>query len=360
MIKHFCQFPWTQLSVNIGSNQWRWCPMVPYQPNFVVEYPDSNKNLMDLKDSIEKDKRSDMCRKCWSEEDLGFRSYRQAYGGDIAYGVGLGLRYLIIDLEEHNDANALEKLKELLIASISSFKLIHIKAGKYTNESFDLIKTLVDSDAVVQKPELRIETDGNYIYDMANDLTSLRKKGWKTNVIFQLEAIGDNMDFLRGCAQWEIVRPNFKKMVLLQHCRQIEVKVTALNIHMLSDIPTWLDKVEMIDVVKPIVTIDQQTVGALGELGLYLAPGLSKWKEHPKWTDATNKVIKIIRKQRMVKPNQTMLVAIVDQAKMKEKESGIVMPMRIKKLLYLADLSRRQAIIGNAMPDDEGDPVVES
>lgn len=365
MIKHFCQFPWTQLIVNTEINHWRWCPIVEQQSNFLQEYPLENKSLSSVKDAFNNDQRHNTCRGCWTEEDLGFRSFRQARGGDNAYGVGYGLKFLTIDLGEINDKESFAKIKELVTTNFLHIKLIDIRAREFTNspDLFDLIESLVNSQRISHKPELRILTNGWYDYDLEKSLTSLRGNGWRTNVIFQLEAIAENLDFLRRSKQWETVRPNFRQLVMSQHCKQIEIKVNALNLHMLSDIPAWLNKIDMIDIIKPTVNIETGIVSLtnLGELGLYLAPGLSKWKEHPNWTEAANKVNKMIRKQRFIKPKHETLLTLIEKIKADALATNMPIPLRIKKIAYLADISKRQlSLMRISKIDEENDPIVET
>lgn len=359
MIKNFCRFPWTQLIVNTATNQWRWCPIVEQQSDFLQEYPLNNKELTSVRDAINNDQRHNACKGCWSEEDLGFRSFRQSRGGDNAYGVGHGVRSLTVDIGSLDNKETFSKLVELITTNISYIKLINIRARGFTNSSdlFNLIDTLLNSQKVSQKPELRILTNGYYEYELEQSLTALRKNGWHTSVIFQLEAIAENLDFLRQSVQWETVRPNFRKLVIAQHCKEIEVTVNALNLHMLSDIPAWLNKIDMIDIIKPTINIETGIVSLtnLGELGLYLAPGLSKWKEHPNWTEAANKVNKIIRKQRFVKPKHETLLALIDKIKADAIATNMTVPLRIKKIAYLADISQRQLSLMHTAKDEEND-----
>lgn len=359
----FCQFPWTQLIVNAGNNHWRWCPVVESQKNFLQEYPKQNQSLNTLRSCIDSGKRNNACRSCWSDEDLGFRSFRQQHGGDVFLGPGNHhLSMITIELEESNNREIIDKLINILSTRISHVRMINIRARRFTNtaDMLDIIDLLANSQSVAHLPELRILTNGWYEWDLCDKLSCLKQKGWITNVIFQLEAVDKNLDFMRGQSQWDTVSKNFLSLVEQQHCNQIEINVTALNLHMLSGIPNWLNQQGIVDQVKPRIHMEHgfRSITVLGELSLYLSPGLSQWKEHSNWADAVNKIHKTMRKLRFVKPKKQDLVRLTDYIKQNFVHTGTV-PVSVKKVLYLADIMCRHITEERSQVNQDDDPVVD-
>ena len=359
----FCQFPWAHLIVNAETNKWQWCVSVDQQSDFIEEYPAGSMLLTNVKSAFNNNQRPVACQRCWADEDLGFKSLRQTSNGDIAYGARAGIKFLTIELGKTNRIEIFEKVNSIISNSVSTIKLINIRAKNFTDDNFvvELLRTISQLEKTSRNPELRILSDGYCNYDIDNLLSKIRDNGWRTNIILQIEAIGENLDFLRQSSQWQTVQSNFRKLVESKHCNHIEIKVNALNLHMLADIPRWLKHANIIDVVKPIIHIESGilSLNALGELGLYLSPGLVRWKEHPNWTDANLKVNRLIRKNRFVKPKYETLLTLIDQIEQDAKISGFVIPLRIRKISYLADISRRQHLT-KVMQDEDEDPVVES
>lgn len=363
----FCQFPWSHLIVNTETDSWRWCQSVDRQHNFISQYPSNSSILAEVKDSFNKNQRPLACHRCWADEDLGFRSLRQQSNGDIAYGSRAGIKFLTIELGRNNQIDIFEKLNTIISDSVSTIKLINIRARNFTNIDpvIEILRLISSLGKAPRNPELRILSDGYCTYDIDELLTKIRANGWRTNIILQIEAIGENLDFLRKSSQWETVQSNFRKLVSSGHCSHIEVNVNALNLHMLADIPRWLKSSNLIDVVRPIIQIENGiiSVNALGELGLYLSPGLVNWKEHPNWTEANLKVNKLIRKNRFIKPKYETLLSLIGQIEEDAKVSGFAIPLRIRKISYLADIARREQALTvkkSLAETEDDDPVVES
>jgi len=385
ILKNFCHLAWTNLIVDLDKDLWRWCPKINYQKSFESEYP-FNENLLTVKQQFMNDQRPRVCNSCWLDEDLGLRSFREQHQTNAAYNADAGLRTIDLFLGADCNSNCITcgprsstswqqltrqeqsqefrwlkvpvhpvsaareqayiKFKSLLEDNKLSLRLLNITGGEPTDHPHfqDLIDHLV-SLGKMSRCNLRLVTNGNS--DSAwldSNLARLEENGWSIDLVLSIDAVEQDLEFVRAGVSWNRLKQNLIASVNSGRCRNINLIVSALNLHMLGRVPRWLHQQGLLERVKPRFIRAQGafSIQHLGEIALYLSPHWGKKiAKHEAWKDAITEINLSIRKQRFVQPDHAQLDRLCDYVKWFARVNGREIPPRLVKLLYLSDIAKR-------------------
>lgn len=284
----YCKFPWTWTNVKVQNDKWRFCCKVPY-----VDHDIFVKQLEEVKDAFINDRSQDLdiCNACWIPESKGYKSYRTAQGGatskeqiinfyhkspsvewiDIEFGDTCNMYCLIcgpsnsslwqqmINVRPNSNDKfdvSWEKLTELITNNIQTLDHLNLYGGEPSVDSnfYKVVDHLL-SYTPPRPIGVQIYTNGNYSDNhrikFESAITNLTNKGWKVELNFSLDAIGDDVEFIRGGLVFKRFEKNLITMIDKGYKPFINVTLSVLNIANHVEIYKWLLEKGIADKVIP-------------------------------------------------------------------------------------------------------------
>ena len=342
---HSCKLPWTWLVVNLDQNVWRFCCKTDWQMNFNETYNEHNKTLLKVRQEFLDGGKPKECRSCWREESLNGASYRTTITGatkkellptykgleyiDLIYGSLCNLRcascgpfsstqwssllkqqdtlpFLWLTPLENTQPNveAWKRIPQIIEENILSLDHLNLYGGEPSIDPnfIQLIDQLCDMDISARKNNpiaLRIYTNGVWPdNDKLSEkfLTNLYKakaKGWKVDLKFSIDAIGENAEYIRHPTKWSNLDKHLDMMVAEGFTDQIHITTSLLNLPVQHEIIEYFSEKSYRDKVRPIPNLaNRPEIIAVANLGSKVAemlkpwnnvPDLPLWKHYKRW-----------------------------------------------------------------------------
>jgi hypothetical protein len=281
-----CKYPWTWVNIKVQNDKWRFCCKVPYQ-----DYDKHQETLTEVKKSFLAQGKSSVCNACWIPESKQYQSYRLAQGGavshekiikiynqqpslewiDVEFGdtcnmycltcgpsnSSLWQQILKIYPNENDKFNeAWPRLISLINQNIKSLGHINLYGGEPSLDTnfYKIVEHLLE-----YKPEkpigIQIYTNGNYSDNhrikFEQAIQDLNDSGWKVRLNFSLDAIGDDVEFIRGGLIFKRFEKNLLTMINKGYVPYINISISVLNIENHVKIYTWLKEKGIADKVIP-------------------------------------------------------------------------------------------------------------
>ena len=281
-----CKFPWTWVNVKVQNDEWRFCCKVPYQ-----DHDKHQETLTSVKESFLNRSKSTSCMACWIPEARQYQSYRLAQGGavrseiileiynqqpsvewiDIEFGDTCNMycltcgpknsslwQQILKIYPNQNDKfdEAWPRLIELINQNIKSLDHLNLYGGEPSIDPnfYKIVEHLLE-----YKPEkpigIQIYTNGNYSDNhrikFEQAIQDLTDRGWKVELNFSLDAVGDDVEFIRGGLIFKRFEKNLLTMINKGYVPYINISISVLNIENHVKIYTWLKEKGIADKIIP-------------------------------------------------------------------------------------------------------------
>lgn len=277
MNDHSCKYPWQDTFVRLRTDSWKFCCKSTF-----VSYDKNVERVADVKNAFLDQTKHPACNSCWREEAIGGTSFRISDRAattidhlkdnppspaivDIDYGDTCNMHCIICDeysstvwqaltkkypLKQHDDIfdTSWGKLSKFILEHQYTLHNINLIGGE---PSVDLnFSKIVDSIVLLgleNKINLRIITNGNYSENFKTKFEyNINKLKANTplnlKLIFSLDAIGEEGEFIRGGLNFERFSSNLKAMIAKDVDVTVAISISMLNLENHIDILHWLEK----------------------------------------------------------------------------------------------------------------------
>lgn len=330
---HSCLYPWEETFVRLRTDDWKFCCKTTYnthEANIV--------RVEDVKKSFLENKKHLACSSCWREEALGGTSFRLTDGGvttiemlrtkpkppgivDIDFGDTCNMHCIICSEYSSTVWQSMtnkypfkEDLFDVSWMKLSAFILQHQNTLHHINlhggepsvdPAFNKIVDSMLTIGLTNTITFRVITNGNYSGSFKTKFESnIDRLKANTplviNLIFSLDAIGEEGEFIRGGLNFERFGSNLKAMVAKDADVTISISISMLNIENHINILHWLDQEGLLDKVKlKINMVNQPQMFSVANFGNSIHQFLPKWpsKLDHQWTTYFTKFEKFIAPQ---------------------------------------------------------------
>ena len=312
IMDHSCKYPWQETFVRLRSDGWKFCCKTNYNT-----YEENIVRVGNVKKSFLEQQKHPACNSCWREEALGGTSFRISDGAattishlrknpppsiiDIDFGDTCNMHCIICNeysstvwqtmLKKYPFNEDLfdvswEKLSKFIVQNQHTLHNINLHGGEPSvDPNFN---KMVDSILLLElksKFNLRIITNGNYSENFKTKFESNIDK-LKANtpldlkLIFSLDGVGTEGEFIRGGLNFEKFSSNIKAMIAKNVDVTISISISMLNIENHIDILHWLDKESLGDKVKlKINMVNQPAMFSVANFGKSIHQFLPKWPD---------------------------------------------------------------------------------
>ncbi len=331
---HSCKLPWTWLVVNLDQNIWRFCCKTDWQMNFHETYNENNKTLIKVRQEFLDGGKPNECRSCWREEALNGASYRTTITGatkrellttykgleyiDLIYGSLCNLRcascgpisstqwstllkqqeklpFAWLKPLENTQPNieAWKRIPKIIEENISYLDHLNLYGGEPSIDPnfIQLIDQLCEMDISSRKDNpiaLRIYTNGVWPDNdklsekfLAN-LHKAKAKGWKVDLKFSIDAVGENAEYIRHPTKWDNLDKHLDMMVEEGFTDQVHITTSLLNLPVQHEICEYFAEKSYRDKVRPIPNLaNRPEIIAVANLGNRLNKFLEPWTNTP-------------------------------------------------------------------------------
>lgn len=277
-MKKYCEFPWTGKNVKLWNDFERCCCKMPFAPR-----EKDQARLSQIKSAFLNGEQHPACNACWSEEDVGGKSFRILQSPvlpteqkinflssqeqtleyvDLEFGYTCNMYCLscgpyasttwqqiakIYPWEEKGiNEESLNKFLSLVQDNNKSLKRINLYGG---DPSVDpMYYRFIDRFLSMEVPqcELGIVTNGNYsenfLIKFEDSLRRLIDAGRKLFITFSLDGVGEEGEFIRGGLRMDRFTRNIKSVISFGLRPRLQVSVSILNIENNIDIIKWLEE----------------------------------------------------------------------------------------------------------------------
>lgn len=330
---HSCRLPWTWLVINVEQNTWRFCCKSPWQVDFSNGYhPALNGYLVDVKDSFRRGDRPEACSVCWREEDAGGASYRTNVTGattrdrlpshdgigfiDIIFGSVCNLRcascgpmsssqwrsllakndnpYEFLAVKSGvPDKRAWDRIPELIRDNINSLSHINIYGGEPSidQDFIEMMDRVCEADLSSRRNrpiEMRIYTNGVWperdilSQRFLTNMNRARSVGWKVDVKFSIDAVGEHAHFVRHPTDWTLLDRNLDMMVREGLTERIHITSSLLNLPIQHEILEYMLDKPWRDQITPVANlVNRPPILSVANLGPRIEEFFTGWKDLP-------------------------------------------------------------------------------
>lgn len=279
----YCKFPWTWKNVNLKTDDWRFCCKVPYLP-----YNRSVVSETSTKIGFINHELPNACTPCWKDEDnSGGVSYRTIMYGkashdeivklesedstlewiDIQFGDLCNMHCMICGpynstnwknilgipvVPDDKFSSAWPKLVDLLKTHKKTLRHLNAYGGEPSVDPtfYKLVNGLLELDFV---SELHIYTNGNYSEShknkFENAIEKLLEKGWKIELSFSVDGVGEDVEYMRGGLNFKRLEENLKFAANTKVKTFVNVSMSMLNIEKHYDVYKWVSDIGLAEKV---------------------------------------------------------------------------------------------------------------
>ncbi len=269
----YCKFPWTWQNVKMHQNKWRFCCKTKYLP-----YDEYIETITKVQTDFINHIQPKECDACWNDEiNSGGVSYRTTMGGETSheqivkfYSKNKQLEWIDIEFGDlcnmycascgpnnsttwqqilkikidnnHFDASW-DTLQDTLDKNINYLNHINIYGGEPSIDS-NFIRLAEYLSQFESTCRIQIYTNGNYSESyktkFENTLKKLESKGWKIDLHFSLDSVGENVEFMRGGLNFNRFAENLKASVDMGFNTYVNITISLLNVELHYDVYNWL------------------------------------------------------------------------------------------------------------------------
>lgn len=317
---HSCAYPWEETFVRLRSDSWKFCCKASYNT-----YEENIVRVEDVKKSFLEQKKHPACNSCWREEALGGTSFRVSDGAattinilrtnpfppgivDIDFGDTCNMHCIICSeysstvwqsmtnkypFSENQFDASWSKLSAFIVQHQHTLHHVNLHGGEPSvdpgfNKIVDSILALGLTNAI----NLRIITNGNYSENFKTKFESnIDKLKANTplvlNLVFSLDATGEEGEFIRGGLNFERFGSNLKAMVARDIDVTIAISISMLNIENHINILHWLEQEGLLGKVKlKINMVNRPEMFSVANFGNSIHQFLPKWPDNmdSNWT----------------------------------------------------------------------------
>jgi organic radical activating enzyme len=301
------------------------------------------------------EKKHPACNSCWREEALGGTSFRVSDGAattikilrtnpfppgivDIDFGDTCNMHCIICSeysssvwqsmtnkypFKENLFDESWNKLSAFIVQHQHTLHHVNLHGGEPSvdpgfNKIVDSILALGLTNAI----NLRIITNGNYSENFKTKFESnIDKLKANTplvlNLVFSLDATGEEGEFIRGGLNFERFGSNLKAMVAKEVDVTMAISISMLNLENHINILHWLDKEGLLGKIKlKINMVNRPEMFSVANFGNSIHQFLPKWPENMDrhWTNYFIKFEEFVKPQITTthQPNKIMIQKLLD------------------------------------------------
>jgi hypothetical protein len=312
-----CKFPWTWRNVKIQSDDWRFCCKTEYK-----DHSASQIILKNVQDAFEKKEQHPRCNACWLPEHKGYNSYRTTQWGITShekivnfYSKKPSIEWIDIEVGDTcnmycmtcgpnnstlwqqmtryypNDNTKLEqslpKLFAMIEENIESLNRLNIYGGEPSvDPNFHVIVDKLINYKLKKPIKIQIYTNGNYSdnhrvkFEKAIDL--LKDNGWNIDLNFSLDAVGENVEFIRGGLAFNRFEKNLTTAIEKGFRPYVNISTSILNLEIQPEIYHWSKSAGLHEKIIPKLNIVSKPYEFnLSVLGNKLSDFLPNWPDMP-------------------------------------------------------------------------------
>lgn len=281
-----CKFPWSWVNVKVQNDQWRFCCKVKY-----TDHDSHISKLEEVRDSFLKQEMHQDCNSCWIPESKGYKSYRTAQGGkatheqvvnfynkkpsvewiDVEFGDTCNMycitcgpanstlwQQIVNVYPNTNDKFDITwpRLVKLLDENLETIDHLNLYGGEPSLDAnfYKIVDSLI-SYKLTKPIGVQIYTNGNYSDNhrvrFENAIRDLSAAGWDVRLHFSLDAIGEEVEFIRGGLNFKRFEKNLRTMIDSNLTPFVNVTISVLNIENHFKVYDWLLENNLADKVIP-------------------------------------------------------------------------------------------------------------
>ena len=389
MIDYSCKAPWTWIVIDTNKDKWRFCCKTKWQDGFADGYDQHNdQKLIKIRQEFVDGQRPSECSSCWREEDLHGASYRtKVYGAttraklptksglefiDISFGDTCNLRCATcgpfnstnwsshmkqqknvpyvwltpLNLVNNQQQKAWQKIPQLVADNFNTLSHINLYGGEPSIDPnfITLMENLCDIDITPRSSlpiELRIYTNGVWpggdkLSDrFVNLLVKAKEKGYRVDLKFSIDAIGDDAEYIRHPTKWNIVEKNIDHMVDIGITRRVHISTSLLNLPIHHEILEFFAEKnyrEKIIFVNNLV--NNPNIFSVANLGHKITRFAHLWKKLPnvpQWQPYVDWLHNLIETQLRGSPDTTRIEQFFDYADWYADVNSTTIPTKLQK-----------------------------
>lgn len=330
MDNKLCKYPWTVNFVDVNTDRWRFCCKVAFN-----SYEKNDEVLKSVKSAFLMNRQHPACSSCWHEEAKSGVSFRTSQKSahttieelvknpplkiiDLVFGDVCNMYCVSCGpensstwqqlLKENTDIEskfnqAWEKLFKI-IQENEDITHINLHGGEPSmDQNFSLVvDRLID---IGYKKLVRIITNGNYSdalkIKFENNINKLLDNGNRVDLVFSLDAAGQDGEWLRGGLRLAKFIPNILYMSTKDLNLQVNISISILNLENHTGVLHLLDSIKILDkVIININTVNQPHFFSIAILGNKIHDFLPKdWPKEmdSNWQNYYDKLMDVLSVQ---------------------------------------------------------------
>lgn len=308
-----CKFPWTWRNVKLQNDKWRFCCKTEYK-----DHVDSLVILRNVQDAFQKEQLHPMCNACWLPEAKGYNSYRTTQWGSTShekiinfYSKKPSIEWIDVEVGDtcnmycltcgpnnsslwqqmmnyYPNANnkledSLPRLFAMIEENIESLNRLNLYGGEPSVDPnfYPIVEKLINYKT--PKPiGIQLYTNGNYSDNhrvkFERALDSLKDHGWVVDLNFSLDAVGENVEFIRGGLIFKRFEKNLVTAIEKGFVPYVNISTSILNIENQTEIYHWLKSKGLEEKIIPKLNIVSKPYEFnLSILGNRLSEFLPQW-----------------------------------------------------------------------------------
>lgn len=310
---HSCKYPWQETFVRLRDDKWKFCCKTGY-----ATHSRHITRVEEVKQYFLEEKQHSACNSCWREESVGGTSFRISDGAattidklrndppppgivDIDFGDTCNMHCIICNeysstvwqsmlkrypFNEDQFVESWSKLSKFIVHNQSTLQTINLHGGEPSvDPNFNLMVDSILGLGLTNKINLRIITNGNYSENFKTKFESNIDK-LKANtplnlkLVFSLDAVGQEGEFIRGGLNFEKFGTNLKAMVSRNLDVSVSISISMLNLENHIDILHWLEKENILDKVSlRINMVNRPEMFSIANFGKSIHDFLPKWPD---------------------------------------------------------------------------------